>query len=284
MVGRLTGILLILIAVLVPLAEITGARQATWAAGACLLVFLALSAPRVTWSRKIFLATGLALFIAAVLTQSDWLALTEKAFATAVFVAAFFVALAWLRSAASSSQAIERCGRFLANQPPGRRYLALTGGGHLFGLVLTYGAITLLGSLAEASARTEPREDIRTARTRRMLLAIQRGFISTLTWSPLTFSMAITTSIIEDSSWAGVVGYGLVSGLIIAGLGWTMDTIIKPKLKGPVPPRPKVEGGWSQISPLLLLLAILVAGIGGLHIITGLRSVIAVMFATPDTI
>ena len=155
MTARLSGLLLIAIACLVPLAEITGARELTWAAGACLLSFLILSTPKVTWSRKVFLATGLGLFIAALLTRPDWLALTEKAFATAVFVAAFFVALAWLRSAAVSSPAIKRCGYFLANQPPGRRYLALTGGGHLFGLVLTYGAITLLGGMAEASrART----------------------------------------------------------------------------------------------------------------------------------
>ena len=93
--------------------------------------------------------------------------------------------------------------------------------------------------------------------------------------------MAITTSIVEGSSWAGVLAYGAVSALIVAGLGWLMDTIVKPKLTGPRPMPPQVEGGWARIAPLLLLLAILVIGIGGLHVMTGLRAVIAVMFVVP---
>ena len=41
-----------------------------------------------------------------------------------------------------------------------------------------------------ANARQEANAEIRRHRLRRMLLAIQRGFVSTLTWSPLAVSWA----------------------------------------------------------------------------------------------
>lgn len=281
MTDRLSGFVLFTVAVLVVLAEWSGARPFFLAAGAGVVLYLLLATGRAHWSRQVFVATGLALVAAAAATQADWTAMTERALQTASFVAAFFTALAWLRNAAGSSRTIERCGRFLAEQPPGRRYLALTAGGHLFGLVLLYGAISLLGSLAESSARREPNEEIRAIRTRRMLLAIQRGFVATLCWSPLTFSMAISTSVVPGSSWAGAVGLCAVGSVILAVLGWALDTLFKPKLSAPAPPRAKPEGSWGDLTPLLVLLALLMAGVGALQVATGLRLVAAVMVVVP---
>ena len=45
---------------------------------------------------------------------------------------------------------IDRGGRYLVNQPPGRRYLALTFGGHIFGILLNMGGLALLASMLEA--------------------------------------------------------------------------------------------------------------------------------------
>ena len=60
---------------------------------------------------------------------------------------AFFFALTTLRDAAETSPLVRRCGQHLVAQPPGRRYAALTGGGHLFGIILSYGAIELLAAM-----------------------------------------------------------------------------------------------------------------------------------------
>ena len=263
------------------MAETFGDPVYAQAAGAAALLYVALATPRVGWSRRMFVITGAILFAIAFATRPDWLALVGRALASAAFVAAFFIAVGWLRNAAASSPAIDRSGRFLAEQPPGRRYLALTVGGQLFGLVLLYGAISLLGGLAESNARRETNEEIRAIRTRRMLLAVQRGFVATLCWSPLTFSMAVSTSIIPGSSWAGAVGLCAVSGLILAGLGWALDTIFKPRLSGPRPPQRAPQGSWGDLLPLFLLLALLLGSVAALHFATGLRVVYVVMVLVP---
>ena len=61
--------------------------------------------------------------------------------------AAFFLALTTLRDAAETSPLVRRCGQHLVAQPPGRRYAALTAGGHVFGITLSYGAIELLAAM-----------------------------------------------------------------------------------------------------------------------------------------
>ncbi len=159
-------------AVLVALDEWGAGRPVTLAADAAVLVLIALAIARAPFAGRVFGLVGFALFAWALATRSDWPALTAAALGSAAFVAGLFVALAWLRNAAAASRATAEAGLYLAEQPPGRRYLALTLGGHLFALVLNYGAIQLLGGLAGASAAREPREEVRTIRLRRMLLAI----------------------------------------------------------------------------------------------------------------
>lgn len=278
---RLIGIVLLCITLLVVAAEWTGSPLPRHLAAAGFVVFITAAVPRVGWSRVVFVVVGAALFADAVSTRADWLAITVSALNSATFIAAFFTALTLLASASASSPAIAECGRFLAEQPPGRRYAALTVGGHLFALILNYGSVALLGRLAEISARREPNIEIRTHRIRRMLLAIQRGFVSTVAWSPLTFSMAISTSLVPGATWAGAAGYCAVSSLIIAGAGWALDTIFKPRLSVPAPPRAKAEGTWASLLPLLALLAVLIVAVVLLHEISGVRAVGVVMVVVP---
>lgn len=114
-----------------------------------------------------------------------------------------------------------------------------------------------------------------------MLLAIQRGFVSTLPWSPLTFAIAISTSLVPGATWADALGYCLVSALILAGMGWALDTIFKPRLSVAVPPRKDATDTWHSLLPLFLLLIILAVSVAGLHAITGVRAVGVVMVVVP---
>ena len=278
---RLVGLMLVGITTLVMLAEWTGqAGYREWAAGLVvpLLLFLGASVRR---ARQVFIAVGILLVIGALLTRHDWLVMTTEALQTAAFIAAFFTALAALRDASSTSPSIQNCGRFLAAQPPGRRYAALTVGGHLFAILLNYGALVLLGTLAEASTAREPDPEIRRHRLRRMLLAIQRGLVSMLPWSPLAFSMAISTSLVPGANWSDAVAPCLVSGLLLAGLGWGLDTILKPRLSSPAPRRTDSPGSWVDLWPLLLLLALLAIVVTGIHLLTGIRSTGIVMLVVP---
>ena len=279
----LTGGALAATTVLAALAEWTGAPAFRTGAEIAVLLALALLWPALGWGRRIYVAIGAGLAVATLVLVPQGRAAAAEALDRAAFIAAFFTALATLRHASGGSSDIARAGRFLAEQPPGRRYGALTLGGQLFGILLNYGALTLLGGLAEASARAEPDAEIRGHRLRRMLLAVQRGFVSTLPWSPFAFAVAISLTVVPGASWTAAVGPCLLSGALLAGLGWLLDTVFKPRLSRPRPPRGPVEGSWALIWPLAVLLAILVAGVGGLHLASGVRAVGVAMVVVPLT-
>ena len=127
---------------------------------------------QVRLSRKAFIAVALLISIALVLTNADWRGIITRGLETAAFIGAFFTALSTLRTVAQTSPSIQRAGTFLAGQPPGRRYVALTLGGQVFALLLNYGSLQLLGSLATGNANAEPNLEIRGHRMRRMLLGV----------------------------------------------------------------------------------------------------------------
>ncbi|MBS1301886.1 hypothetical protein GZH79_05965 [Loktanella sp. SALINAS62] len=245
---------------------------------AALVVF----AFHIRWSRRIFVLIGLLLVVAAFVVLPDPRGAIAAALTSASFITAFFAALTSLRSAALTSAPIVATGRFLASQPPGRRYLALTTGGGLFGLLLMYGSIQLLGGLATESARHEPHPERRMHRIRRMLVAIQRGFIATLPWSPLAFATAVTTQLIPGATWGGAVLPCLVSGAVLVITGWALDTIYKPKIAGPAAPIVPPEGTWlRKLFPLLTLLIVIATVTLGLHLWSGVRVVGVVMIVVP---
>ncbi|SEP56638.1 hypothetical protein SAMN05428995_10195 [Loktanella sp. DSM 29012] len=243
---------------------------------------LALFAAHIPWSRRVFLIIGIVLTMIALVVLPDGRRAITEAVMLVSFITGFFAALTTLRSAALTSAPIVRTGEFLASQPPGRRYLALTAGGGLFGLILMYGAIQLLGGLAAQSVTSEPNPERRRHRLRRMLVAIQRGFIATLPWSPLAFSMAISTQLIPGATWAGAVLPCAVSGVILVCIGWAMDSIFKPRISGPAATFDPPDGTWlRRLMPLLTLLLVIGAVTLGLHLGTGVRVVGVVMIVVP---
>ena len=279
-IDRAAAVLLIVLTALFALRE-WGAGEPGPVIEGLVIVILVLLAVNVRLTRKAFVVVGLVLTAWVALSADDWLSLARQGLEKAAFVAAFFVALSTLRNAAESSPALRKGGAFLAAQPPGRRYAALTVGGHLFALLINYGSISLLGSLASNAARSEGDPVIRGHRTRRMLLAIQRGFIASLTWSPLAFAMAITIALVPGATWASAVLPGLGSAVIITMTGWAMDTIFKPRLRGNRPPPRKPEGSWSLMTPLLFLLVLLAVAVSAAHFLTGIRVVGVVMVIVP---
>ena len=231
-------------------------------------------------SRVVFVLIAIALVLWAALTNSEWMTATALAAQRGAMVMALFTALTAIRNAAISAPAIVECGRFLARQRSGLRYTALTVGGHLFALVLLYGSISLLGTLATESTAREPDPEIRKQRTRRMMIAIQRGFASTLCWSPLGFSMIISVSVVPGASWSAAALPGLFSALMMLIIGWGLDALYKPQVKPNK--RPLETERWvTQLRPLLLLLGLVLVGVALLHIVTGVEVIGAVMSLIP---
>lgn len=250
------------------------------AASALALAAVAFFSFGVRASRAAFVLIGIALVIWAALTTPDWHEATATAAQRGAMVMALFTALSVIRSAAMSSRAIVECGRFLARQRPGLRYSALTIGGHLFGLILLYGSISLLGTLATESTEREANREVRLQRTRRMMIAIQRGFASTLCWSPLGFSMIITVSVVPGASWGAAALPGILSAVMMLVIGWGLDALYKPR-KTAQAEAPET-GRWSvQLRPLLMLLGVVLLGVALLHIVTGVEVIGAVMSLVP---
>jgi len=278
--NRTVGILLCAITALVICREWAVAEWTQPAKPFLVLVVVAILLFQVRWSRKAFVAVAMLISISLVATNTDWRGTITRGLETAAFIGAFFTALSTLRAVAQTSPAIQRAGTFLAGQPPGRRYAALTVGGQAFALLLNYGSLQLLGSLATANANSEPNLEIRRHRIRRMLLAIQRAFVSALPWSPLSFAVAITVSVIPDTSWSKALVPGLVTSFLLAGIGWSLDTIFKPRLTVK-PVRSAPVGTWATMLPLAVLLAVLLVGVVTLSALTQVRVVGIVAVLVP---
>ncbi|MCL1477109.1 MAG: hypothetical protein MH219_05900 [Marinobacter sp.] len=260
--------------------EYTGYSAFAVAASVLAVIAVAIFSFGVRASRVVFVLIAIALVFWAALTNTGWMAATALAAQRGAMVMALFTALTAIRNAAISAPAIVECGRFLARQRSGLRYTALTIGGHLFALVLLYGSISLLGTLATESAAREPDPEIRRQRTRRMMIAIQRGFASTLCWSPLGFSMIISVSVVPGASWSAAALPGLVSALMMLVIGWGLDALYKPQVKSNT--RPLETERWvTQLSPLLVLLGLVLVGVALLHIVTGVEVIGAVMSLIP---
>jgi hypothetical protein len=239
-------------------------------------------APRVRWSRQIFVLLSLLLTGYVWFLQPQALSILEGALERASFILAFFSALATLRHVAEISPAITRASLYLAQQPPGRRYLALATGGQIFALVLNYGAISLLGSMARSSAAQEANLEIRRIRTRRMLLAVHRGFAASLCWSPLSFATVISTAVVPGASTAHLLVPSLASGALLTGIGWGLDRILKPKLTpGSVTAMKPGSDRAKALLPVLWLLMLIVAPVVLLYSFEGLAPSSSVLLVVP---
>ncbi len=260
---------------------IFGLSQAQRVASAASIAYVAVAFPRVGAAGRLFLVIAGALAALIFARAPDAWGEIAGALARACLVITLFGALGFLREAARSSAVVRRCGRFLTRQPPGRRYLALTVGGHLFGLVLSYGSIALLGTMsAQANAReTDP--VVRRLRLRRMLLAIQRGFVGTLTWSPLGLSMAVTLSSFPALRWEDALPFFLLSGFILVALGWALDRMFKPTGRPSSLGRERPEGSWLLLAPIAGLVGAIFLAAIAVRESLGVSMVVGVIVAVP---
>lgn len=225
-----------------------------------------------------FVALCLGLMACALATRSDGLEGLRIALYCGGFVVALFTALVPLRTVAAASPAIISCGRFLAARPASLRYLSLTIGGQFFGLVLLYGSIALLGSLATEAERRAPSPDLR---LRRMLLAILRGFAATLCWSPFGYGMAISIPLVPGAKWSEAVGYCLPMMVGMLALGWVMDAWSDRQASLTDTVDQDLAAWARHLRPLSLLLLLLGLALPLVCWATGVTASIAVMLVVP---
>ncbi len=270
---------------------------AGWFAGLAMLLFLVMEFPRQRrYAQVLFLVlTGAGLL--AIAASDRKLALFLDGWQRGAVYGAFFLALTTLRDAAETSPLVRYCGQHLVAQPPGRRYAALAGGGHLFGIILSYGSIELLGAMVArangrgmgvANARGMGRANARgvenanargteqAERGKRMLLAIQRGFCVMNCWNPLNLMTVVVATAVPTASLHLLLPLAFATSLGIMAVGWLED-----RLMHPTPPPEPAPGGWGiHLALVLLVLAVMVAS-EATSLLLGVSLVAAVTLAVP---
>jgi len=224
--------------------------------GAAIILFVILQWSGVNLTYRIFA------ILAPALGFTLWIndAVTTEALADGMDRAAFFTffltSLAVMRESAETSQLVRRCGMVLVNQPPGRRYLLLSFGSHLFSVMLSIGALNVLGTMTRGAIRpsSDPEaQRIGGIRRKRMLTATLRGFCGVPLWAPTSVTMLLVLSGIPNLTWEQYAPLGLVWTLLFILWGWVLDRFAykRPKLQS-------VNGGnLAHLIPLVGLVALI---------------------------
>jgi len=221
--------------------------------GALLGLFILLE-----WSRihkYIRLVPVGALILSIFLVQSNKIAIQTvgAAIDRAAFFAFFFTGFSILREAANSSALVQKCGFILMSQPPGRRYLFMTLGSHLLGILLNFGALNVLGVTILNQLKPESesqKKAIRKVRMRRMFTAVQRGIAAISMWSPVSFAMVLIFTDLPELNWSDYAPVGMVIGVLFLIWGAILDKLLHPNVS-------QSHQGAIKIAPFFNLLALL---------------------------
>ncbi|MDF1728746.1 MAG: hypothetical protein P1U53_13450 [Sulfitobacter sp.] len=252
-----------------------------WVELIALLGFFAVEFPRLTKMARALVLASIALVALEYARGTFDAELTMTAIGRAAFMAFFLNSLSFLQHAAGRSPLLLNSGTILVHQPPGRRYLVLTFGAALFGMLLNLSTIGLLGTMirkgSEGGANDEARR-IAGIRRKRMTLAMLRGFASIPMWSPITVTIALVTAAIPGLTWAQIAIYSAPLAAVFLLTGWIID-----RLGHALAPAP-VEGSTPSLLGLMPLLALVVAVPStayGLSAALGTSMIAALLIALP---
>lgn len=213
-----------------------------------LAAYLALEAVRVPAMQR---AIGLLLGVAG-LAMGAWSGrFPETAIGGAERALQFLVlfgAVACLRLPALSSPSMRAVGDHVVRQPPGRRFLAVELGSHLFGAVLNLAGLQFVATVVERNG--DP------ALRRRLATAVLRGYSAASCWSPLFVSLAVVLTVVPGVGWLDVAPMGLFAAAVLLGIGWLSDRLTRARpVPGPAPePPPGIGAAWLRVGGLFLSL------------------------------
>ena len=210
-----------------------------------------------------------------------------RALGQATFLVAFVQTMGLLREAAVRSAAVREVGAYLTRQPPRRRTLAVLLGGQGLGVLLNFGALSLLSPLIQSGVRaTSPDPEIARIRERRQLSALLRGFSWIVVWAPTTVTQALLTDTLPGADTAVLAALGLATTVLIIALAWGEDELRWRKTAA----RLRASGRLVQEPPslprtaarnLLGIVALLIAVTLAIRWLSGVATVPALMLTAP---
>ena len=253
-------------------------------AGIALALYLALSWRQFTVATWITVALCAVLLVLALLRGID-LETLSRGLERMAFLAALLALLGSLRVVASDAPEVLRAGRYLTTRPPGRRYLAMNFGGHVFGVLINLGGIAILlemtrRSLEETSAHLPA--GLREWRLRRMTTAVLRGFSLAPLWSPIGLGLNGLLLAMPDLHYADVAPAGLAAAVLFLGWGWFLDWAGAPPIPAGLRPGAQTRtADWRGVGVLVMHVGLLAGLVFGLHALTGLQFQQALLIAVP---
>lgn len=259
---RITAIVMLALSATIVLHLVIGVAPAALPSRVLALALLLAVLPHFALREWALLALALGLSF-GLWRRDGSLAEVTFALGQGAYFAGFILLMMLLREAAVTSDSVLKMGRWMTHQRPGRRYLATWVGGHLAGILMNFGAVSLLAPLVQRGVRAEPivtPEDERRARIRerRQLSALIRGFAPVITWAPTTLTQVIILASVPGLDPGVAILYGLGLSAIMLMLGWAEDRLrwgrprTIPGFAGPFPRRAARD--------LLAVYALLVAG------------------------
>jgi len=157
---------------------------------------------------------------AALMTRKGGLEDAIFALDRAAFFAAFIYLVTLLKEAAQRSEAVLNVGRYITAQPPGRRYYSLATGGHVMGVLLNFGAISLLTPMILGGVRAATSDPVEIARAeQQQISALLRGFAWMIMWSPTALTQAVLFTSFPTINLSIVIPLGIAASVIMVLLG-----------------------------------------------------------------
>ncbi|MEZ5809866.1 MAG: hypothetical protein R3D45_00500 [Rhizobiaceae bacterium] len=265
----------------------TGADWFGMAATACLLALPVFGWRLLRLREKYLLSLAALVAMAVAMTSAGPGKVLETALERGAYLAGFLTLLSLLRDAATTSDSVLAVGRMLTSQPPGRRYWAIALGGHAMGVIMNFGALSLLGPLVQRGARAGGDVDPRIAaiREQRQLSALARGFSWFIAWSPTAISQLVAVTVVAGARSATIALFGAVTAALVIVAGWLVDRAAgirarlqlpagQPLQHGPVTPFP-----WRELGRLFLIYATIIIISAAFAVTLGLPLVTGIMLA-----
>lgn len=260
-------------------------------AAVLLVVFLLIGQARLGLRERYLIGLAVIATACAFMFSDTPYVLIERGFGQATYLAAFMLLLALLRDGAVTSPSVLKLGRYLTRRPPGQRYIAIHAGGHALGMILNFGALSLLGPLIQRGVRADAATNPELAgwRERRQMSALVRGFSWIIAWSPTAVTQALVASVVSGSRPLVMAGIGFFIALGVGVIGWAEDRITGKRARATLAandalPRPDMASElfpWQAFKRFGLVCAAL-AGISlALIFVTGAKVVPALMLASP---
>ena len=249
------------------------------------IAFVALCFGLIPWfSVREWVMAGLAASLAVGLLVKDETSGLFFALDRAAFFAAFIYLVTLLKEAAQRSGSVLEFGVFLTQQPQGRRYYSISIGGHIMGVLLNFGAVSLLTPLiqrgARQSAKLHPNGPGADQLERQQISALLRGFSWMILWAPTALTQAVLFTSFPAAQANKVIPLGLGASVVMIVIGRLMDRAAAQTQKHPpVTLAPSVP--QSALRRLGLICAVLITLTFGLSSLAQVSAAIALMPVAP---